>query len=80
MCRTTPQSTRLHNAFVAGYHNASETILGIVLFLEEFGPAILIWLVILALPVTRVAALPAVALKIVKGLAYVIEAIPYAGL
>jgi hypothetical protein len=43
--------TRLHNAFVAGYHNASETILGIVLFLEEFGPAILIWLVILALPV-----------------------------
>jgi anti-sigma factor RsiW len=44
-------STRLHNAFVAGYHNASETILGIVLFLEEFGPAISIWLVILALPV-----------------------------
>ena len=43
--------TRLHNAFVAGYHNASGTILGIVLFLEEYGPVILIWLVILALPV-----------------------------
>jgi len=43
--------TRLHNAFVAGYHNASETILGIVMFLEEYGPSILIWLALLALPV-----------------------------
>ena len=65
-------STRLHNAFVAGYHNASETILGIVLFLEEFGPAISIWLVILALPVIgwRRFAAP---LKIVKGLAYIFK-------
>ncbi len=44
-------STRLHNAFVAGFHHASETILGIVLFIEEYGPAILIWLVLFAIPV-----------------------------
>ena len=44
-------STRIHNAFVAGYRNASETVLGIVLFFAEDGPTLLIWLVILALPV-----------------------------
>jgi hypothetical protein len=44
-------STRMHNSFVAGFHNASETVLGIVLFIEEIGPVILIWLVILGLPV-----------------------------
>jgi chromosome segregation ATPase len=44
-------STRLHNAFVAGYRNATETLLGFLLFFEEFGPAILIWLTILAMPV-----------------------------
>jgi anti-sigma factor RsiW len=44
-------SNRIRNAFVAGLHNASETILGIVLFLEEDGPVPLIWLAILGLPV-----------------------------
>jgi 2-keto-3-deoxy-galactonokinase len=44
-------STRIHNAFVAGYQDASETILGIVLFFAEDGPTMLIWLLILALPV-----------------------------
>ena len=44
-------STRLHNAFVAGYRNASETLLGIVLFFGEYGPALLIWIVILGVPV-----------------------------
>jgi hypothetical protein len=43
-------STRIHNAFVAGYRNASETLLGIVLFFGEDGPSLLIWLVILGLP------------------------------
>ncbi len=43
-------STRLSNAFIAGLRNASATVLGIVLFLEEFGPAILVWLVILGVP------------------------------
>ena len=43
-------STRIHNAFVAGYHNASESVLEIVLFFEEYGPTLLIWFLILALP------------------------------
>jgi Domain of unknown function (DUF4349)/Putative zinc-finger len=44
-------STRIHNAFVAGYHNASETVLGIIFFVEEYGPTLFIWLAILVLPV-----------------------------
>ena len=43
-------STRIYNAFVKGYHDASETVLGIVLFFAENGPTLLIWLAILALP------------------------------
>jgi hypothetical protein len=44
-------SNRIQNAFVAGLRNAGETILGFVLFLEEDGPVLLIWLAILGLPV-----------------------------
>jgi hypothetical protein len=47
----TSVSTRIHNAFVAGYRNASETVLGAVVFLAEYSLTIVIWLVILALPV-----------------------------
>lgn len=43
-------SARLYNALIAGLRNASATVLGIVLFLEEFGPAILVWLAILGVP------------------------------
>lgn len=43
-------STRMHNALVAGYQNASETILGFLLFFAEFGPTLVIWLAIVALP------------------------------
>jgi hypothetical protein len=43
-------STRIHNAFVAGYRNASEMVLGIVLFFAESGPTLLIWLVIMVVP------------------------------
>jgi anti-sigma factor ChrR (cupin superfamily) len=43
-------STRMHNAFVTGLRHASGALLGIVLFLEEFVPVILIWLVILGVP------------------------------
>jgi hypothetical protein len=43
-------SARMYNALIAGLRNASDTVLGIVLFLEEFGPAILVWLVILGVP------------------------------
>jgi hypothetical protein len=43
-------SNRLHNAFVAGLRSAAATVLGIVLFFEEDGPVVLIWLAILGLP------------------------------
>ena len=43
-------STSMRNAFVAGLRHASGALLGIVLFLEEFGPVLLIWAVILGLP------------------------------
>jgi hypothetical protein len=43
--------TRLHNGMIAGLHNASETVLGIVLFFAEYGLALLIWSLILGLPV-----------------------------
>jgi Domain of unknown function (DUF4349)/Putative zinc-finger len=44
-------SIRIHNSLVAGYHNLSETILGILLFFAEYGLTLLLWLVMLALPV-----------------------------
>lgn len=44
-------SGRLHNAFIEGMRNASGTILGLILFLEEFGPAILIWGAIIGVPI-----------------------------
>jgi hypothetical protein len=47
-------STRMHNAFVAGYQNATESLLGFVLFFEEYGPSLVTWLVILGLPVVLV--------------------------
>jgi hypothetical protein len=52
----TPDSvgTRLHNAFVAGYHLAAESLLGFVLLLEEFGPALVIWGLLLAVPVVLI--------------------------
>ena len=44
-------STRIYNGLVAGYHNASDTVLGIIIFFAENGPTLLIWLAILGLPV-----------------------------
>ena len=43
-------STRIHNAFVSGYRNASETLLGILLFFAEYGPTLLVWLLFLLVP------------------------------
>ncbi len=42
--------TRLHNALVTGFRNASETVLGIVLFFAEYGLTLLLWLLILVSP------------------------------
>jgi hypothetical protein len=44
-------SARMSKALAAGYRNATGTLLGIVIFTEEYGPTILIWLAILAVPV-----------------------------
>jgi len=43
-------STQIRNAFVSGMRSAAATLLGLVLFIEEAGPVILIWLAILAWP------------------------------
>jgi len=49
-------STRIYNAFVDGYHNGSETVLGAVIFFAVNGPTILIWVAVLALPAIFVGA------------------------
>jgi chromosome segregation ATPase len=46
----TSASTRIHNAFIAGLDHATATLLGFVLFFEEDGPVILIWLVMFGVP------------------------------
>jgi hypothetical protein len=43
-------SGRMRNAFVEGMRNASGAVLGLILFLEEFAPAILVWAAIFGLP------------------------------
>jgi hypothetical protein len=40
-------ATRVHNAFVDGYRGAAETIIGFLLFFAEYGPELLIWVLIL---------------------------------
>lgn len=42
--------TRVNNAFVAGYHNLTDTVLGILLFFFENGPVVILWLTVLAIP------------------------------
>jgi Domain of unknown function (DUF4349) len=37
-------STRFHNAFVTGYKDAVETVVGILLFFAEYIPSLLVWL------------------------------------
>lgn len=44
-------ATRLHNALVAGFRSASETLLGIILFFATYSLDLVIWLAILAIPV-----------------------------
>jgi hypothetical protein len=48
-----PQSvgTEMHNALVSGLRNAGESLLGLVLFFEEYGPALVLWTVLLGGPV-----------------------------
>jgi len=48
---STSVGTRMRNAFVSGLGNAGNNALGIVLFFEEVGPVLLLWVVILGAPV-----------------------------
>jgi hypothetical protein len=50
---SSPISTggRLHNAFIEGMQNASGMVIGLLLFLEEYGPSLLIWCAILGVPI-----------------------------
>jgi len=41
---------RMGKALSAGYQNAAGSLMGLLLFLAEYGPAILIWVVLLGLP------------------------------
>jgi hypothetical protein len=43
--------TRLHNAFVTGYHNVVENVVGLVAWLLESGPTLLLWAALLFFPV-----------------------------
>jgi anti-sigma factor RsiW len=47
---STSVSTRIGNAFVNGMRNAASMLLGMVLFIEEAGPVVMIWLAILGVP------------------------------
>ena len=47
---STSVGTRMRNAFVAGVGNAGSNVLGIVLFFEEFGPVLLLWVLLLGTP------------------------------
>jgi len=44
-------ATQLRNATINGFRNASENLLGIILFLAELGPTLLLWFVMLFFPV-----------------------------
>jgi hypothetical protein len=43
-------SNRMHNAFVAGYHNATGTVLAIALFFVEYGPTLLVLAIVFGIP------------------------------
>ena len=48
-----PSSTgaRLHNAFVTGYHSVVENVVGLVAWLLESGPTLLLWAALLFFPI-----------------------------
>jgi hypothetical protein len=43
--------TRLHNAFVTGYHSVVENMIGLAAWLLESGPTLLLWIAILFFPI-----------------------------
>ncbi len=47
---STSIGTRMHNAIVTGLGNAGSSLLGILLFFEEYGPVLLVWIAVLGAP------------------------------
>jgi anti-sigma factor RsiW len=47
-------STLIHNAAVNGYRNVADTLISIILFFAEYGPVLIFWLFVFALPATIV--------------------------
>ena len=43
--------TRLHNAFVTGYHSVVENVIGLLAWLLEAGPTLLLWAALLFFPI-----------------------------
>ena len=43
--------TRLHNAFVTGYHSVVENVIGLVAWVLESGPTLLLWVALLFFPI-----------------------------
>lgn len=43
--------TRIANSFVVGIRQAGASLLSVLLFVEELGPSILVWIVLLGTPV-----------------------------
>jgi anti-sigma factor RsiW len=43
--------TRLHNAFVTGYHSVVENVIGLLAWLLESGPTLLLWAALLIFPI-----------------------------
>jgi anti-sigma factor RsiW len=43
--------TRLHNAFVTGYHSLVENVIGLLAWLLESGPTLLLWAALLFFPI-----------------------------
>jgi anti-sigma factor RsiW len=43
--------TRLHNAFATGYHSVVENVIGLVAWLLEAGPTLLLWAALLFFPI-----------------------------
>lgn len=44
-------ATRLHNAFVTGYHSVVENVIGLLAWLLESGPTLLLWVALLFFPI-----------------------------
>jgi len=47
---STSISNQMRNSFIAGLRHAGSSLFGVVLFFEEYGPVLLLWLILLGVP------------------------------